>query len=268
MPKFTISEINIFPIKSLGGISVQEVEVEERGLQYDRRWVLADAHDTFMTQRENEKMALIEVKIEADGLKVSHKTLAIEPLKVPFQPQTSERKLIKIWDDNVEGIRVADEADEWFSKVLAKKCHLYYQPDDSFRKIDAQYAITHEEHTSFSDGYPILMIGQASLEELNNKLEKPIEMKRFRANLVFQGGNPFEEDNFKGFGVGSSKLVAVKPCARCILTTIDPETGEKGKEPLKTLSEFRKKGNKILFGQNIIVHQIGKIKIGDELFFN
>lgn len=265
MQSLIISEINVFPIKSLGGISLQETEVEERGLKYDRRWVLADTNNRFMTQRENEQMALIDVAIEADGLKVTHRTKNISALKVPFQPQTSDRKPITIWDDEVEGIRVSDEVDAWFSEVLEKECSLYYQPDDSFRKIDPNYAITHEEHTSFADGYPILIIGQASLDELNNKLEKSIEMKRFRTNLVFEGGEPFVEDTFSEFSVGTTKLVGVKPCARCVLTTIDPKTGEKGKEPLKTLSEFRKKGNKILFGQNLLISQTGKIKVGDEI---
>lgn len=265
MQSFIISEINIFPIKSLGGISLQEAEVEERGLKYDRRWVLADSNYRFMTQRENEQMALIDVVIEDDGLKVTHRTKNIDALKVPFQPQTTDRKPITIWDDEVEGIRVSDEVDAWFCEVLGKECSLYYQPNDSFRKIDPNYAITQEEHTSFSDGYPILIIGQSSLDELNSKLEKNIEMKRFRTNLVFEGGEPFIEDTFKEFTVGSAKLIGVKPCARCVLTTIDPKTGEKGKEPLKTLSEFRKKGNKILFGQNLLVNQTGKIRVGDEI---
>lgn len=260
-----ITEINIYPIKSLGGISLHSAQVEDRGLQYDRRWVLADSNNVFRTQRENEQMALIDVAIECDGLKVSHRKKDIAPLKVPFEPQTEDNHMITIWDDVVRGIRVSDEADAWFTEVLEKETHLYYQPDDSIRPTDPKYSITREEHTSFSDAYPILVIGQSSLDYLNDKLDEKMEMKRFRPNLVFSGGEAHDEDNFRYFQVGEARLVGVKLCARCVLTTINPETAEKGKEPLKTLAQYRKDGNKILFGQNLLVVGKGQIKIGDEI---
>jgi uncharacterized protein YcbX len=260
-----ITEINIYPIKSLGGISLETAQVEDRGLQYDRRWVLADGENMFMTQRENEQMALIDVAIENDGLKISHRKKAIASLKVPFEPQTDDSRMITIWDDVVRGVRVSDEADAWFTEVLGKETHLYYQPDDSIRPTDPKYSITQEEHTSFSDAYPILILGQSSLDFLNDKLEEKMEMKRFRPNLVFEGGEAHEEDTFRYFKVGSAKLVGVKLCARCVLTTINPKTAEKGKEPLKTLAQYRKDGNKILFGQNLLVVEKGKIALGDEI---
>ena len=257
-----LTEITIYPIKSLGGISLQNAIVEERGLQHDRRWVLADEHNRFITQRENEQMALIDVNLESDGLRVSHRLKTIAPLIVPFSPQTTDNKEIAIWDDVVNAIRVSDEVDAWFTKVLGMKCHLFYQPDESIRLTDPRYSITKEEHTSFSDGYPILIIGQASLDNLNERLEEKIAMKRFRPNLVFSGGQAHEEDNWKYFKVGEAKLVGVKPCARCVMTTINPETALKGKEPLRTLSQYRNFGSKILFGQNLLVVETGKISIG------
>ncbi len=262
---FIVSEITIYPIKSLGGISLQHAIVEERGLQYDRRWVLADENNVFITQRQNEQMALIDVAIEADGLRVNHRLKRIAPLQIPFMPETTEQQQITIWDDVVRGIRVSDEADAWFTTVLGKKCSLFYQPDDSIRLTDPKYSITKEEHTSFSDGYPILVIGQTSLDELNAKLEEPVSMKRFRPNLVFTGGEAHVEDSWRYFTVGEAKLVGVKPCARCVLTTINPETAEKGKEPLRTLTQYRNVNNKVLFGQNLLVIETGKISVGDEL---
>lgn len=262
-----ITEINIYPIKSLGGISLQSAVVEERGLQYDRRWVLVDENNRFMTQRENEQMALIDVKIGNDGLHVWHRLKRVAPLIIPFEPQTTDNQDVEIWDDVVQGIRVSNEADAWFSMILGKNCRLFYQPDDSIRLTDPKYSITKEEHTSFSDGYPILIIGQESLDTLNARLEEPISMKRFRTNLVFSGGQAHDEDDWKYFKVGSAKLVGVKPCARCVLTTINPETAQKGKEPLKTLSEYRKVGNKILFGQNLLVVETGTISVGDVIEF-
>lgn len=267
---FIVSEITIYPIKSLGGISLQETIVEERGLQYDRRWVLADENNIFITQRQNEQLALIDVAIEETGLRVIHRLKRIASLQIPFEPQTvaggvPHQQKITIWDDVVSAIRVSDEADAWFTAVLGMKCRLFYQPDDSIRLTDPKYSITKEEHTSFSDGYPILVIGQTSLDELNAKLEDPVSMKRFRPNLVFTGGQAHVEDSWKYFIVGEAKLVGVKPCARCVLTTIDPETAEKGKEPLKTLTQYRSKNNKILFGQNLLVVEKGKISVGDEI---
>jgi uncharacterized protein YcbX len=262
---FIVSEITIYPIKSLGGISLQEALVEERGLQYDRRWVLADESNFFITQRQNEQMALIDVSMAENGLRVNHRLKTKAPLMIPFVPQTIEEQEITIWDDVVLGIRVSDEADSWFSAVLSKKCSLFYQPDDSIRLTDPKYSITKEEHTSFSDGYPILVIGQASLDELNAKLEEPVSMKRFRPNLVFTGGEAHIEDSWKYFTVGKAKMVGVKPCARCVLTTINPETAEKGKEPLRTLTQYRNMNNKILFGQNLLVVETGKISVGDEI---
>jgi uncharacterized protein YcbX len=264
---FIVSEITIYPIKSLGGISLKEAIVEERGLQYDRRWVLADENNVFITQRQNEQMALIDVAIDEAGLQVNHRLKTIAPLKIPFVPQTVEEQQITIWDDVVRGTRVSNEADAWFTTVLGKKCSLFYQPDDSIRLTDPKYSITKEEHTSFSDGYPILVIGQASLDNLNERLDEPVSMKRFRPNLVFTGGDAYVEDFWKYFSVGEAKLVGVKPCARCVLTTINPETAEKGKEPLKTLTQYRNKNNKILFGQNLLVVETGKIAVGDEIEF-
>ena len=264
---FIVSEITIYPIKSLGGISLQEAIVEERGLQHDRRWVLADENNVFITQRQNEQMALIDVAIEADGLRVNHRLKRIASLQIPFVPQTDTNEQITIWDDVVRGIRVSDEADAWFTAVLGMKCSLFYQPDDSIRLTDPKYSITKEEHTSFADGYPILVIGQASLDELNAKLEEPVSMKRFRPNLVFTGGEAHVEDSWKYFTISEAKLVGVKPCARCVMTTINPETAERGKEPLRTLTQYRSNNNKILFGQNLLVVETGKILVGDEIEF-
>ncbi|CAH0996101.1 putative protein YcbX [Emticicia aquatica] len=264
---FIVSEITIYPIKSLAGIALQEAIVEERGLQYDRRWVLADEQNVFITQRQNEQMALIDVQIEAERLKITHRVKKIAPLIVPYLPQTTDYKTITIWDDEVKAIRVSDEVDAWFSTVLGIKCQLFYQPNDSIRLTDPRYSITKEEHTSFADGYPILILGQASLDSLNERLAEPVSMKRFRPNIVFLGGEAHIEDDWKYFSIGEAQMVGVKPCARCVLTTIDPETALKGKEPLRTLNQYRNFNNKVLFGQNLLVVKTGKISVGDKIQF-
>ena len=132
--------------------------------------------------------------------------------------------------------------------------------------LDERYAKSETDINSFADGYPILIIGQTALDFLNEKLETPIPINRFRPNLVFTGGLPNEEDNWKQFSIGESEFFGVKPCARCVVTTINQSSAEKGKEPLKTLATYRKVGKKILFGQNLIPKNIGKvIDIGNEI---
>lgn len=260
-----VSQLIIYPIKSLGAVALEKAKVTTRGLEHDRRWLLVDENNHFITQRENPAMALLDVEILENGLKVSHRTKSISSLFVPFLPQTNIHKTVVVWEDEIESMVVSEEANDWFSTVLEKKCTLVYQLDESIRAIDPDYAITGNEHTSFSDGYPILMIGQASLDDLNSKLEEKITIQRFRPNIVFEGGEPFQEDKLKTFTIADAHLVGVKPCARCVLTTIHPITAEKGKEPLATLATYRKSGNKILFGQNVVVHQEGEIRVGDSI---
>jgi uncharacterized protein YcbX len=137
-------------------------------------------------------------------------------------------------------------------------------PDQTQRLIDVTYA-NNNEITSFSDGYPLLLIGQASLEDLNNRLAEPVAMNRFRPNIVFTGGTAFQEDNMKAFEISGINFYGVKPCARCVITTIDQSTGLKGKEPLKTLSTYRSRNNNIYFGQNLLYNGTGSLKIGDRI---
>jgi len=259
----TLSEINIYPIKSLAGISLQSAIVEERGLKYDRRWVLVDDTNTFFTQRDFPEMALIKVAVESEGLRLSHKTKNVESLVVPFDFNFSKKNKVVIWNDNIEGEFYNKQIDDWFSEIIGIKCHLVKMPESTERVVDEKYA--KDKIVSFADGYPFLIIGQSSLDELNSRIEIPLPMNRFRPNFVFKGGKPFEEDHWKRFNIGNVKFEAVKPCARCVITTTDQETAELAKEPLLTLSKFRKVGNEVMFGMNVICHSNGQIKLGDEI---
>jgi uncharacterized protein YcbX len=146
--------------------------------------------------------------------------------------------------------------------MLTLPCRLVYMPEDAQRKVDPNYAHG-EEITSFSDGFPLLLIGQASLDDLNSRLSQPITMERFRPNIVFTGGIPYQEDEMATFDIAGIRFYGVKPCARCVITTIDILTGEKGKEPLKTLSKYRQRDNKLYFGQNCLHQSGGQIAVGD-----
>jgi uncharacterized protein len=244
-----LSAIYIYPIKSLGGIAVHTAVLEERGLQYDRRWMLVDSHNQFMTQRKFANMALLKVSMEKDGLKVT--ASGMPSIALPFVPQTSEMLTVTVWDDTCQSIVVSREVNEWFSAVLQKECKLVYMPDTVLRTVDERYA-KNKEIVSFADGYPFLLIGEASLADFNSRLAQPVPMNRFRPNLVINTTEPFVEDTWKSILIGESVFHLVKPCARCILTTIDQQTGIAGKEPLKTLSTYRSFNNKILFGQNLL----------------
>lgn len=259
-----VAALYIYPVKSLGEIALTESEVTERGLKYDRRWMLVDEKNALVTQRTHVEMALLKVSITPDGLLVSHRVNGATFL-IPFLPQTTETLTVRVWDDLLRAIRVSDAADLWFSQQLGTSCRLVFQPDDSIRLTDERYAITGKEHVSMADGYPILMISEASLADLNSRLEIPAEMLRFRPNIVVSGCEAFTEDRLTAMTIHDVELHGVKPCARCVMTTIKPGTTESGSEPLKTLASYRKVGNKILFGQNIVVHRTGTISVGTDI---
>lgn len=259
----TLSEINIYPIKSLGGISLQSSEVEECGLKYDRRWVLVDDNNTFFTQRDFPEMALIKVAIEQKGLKLQHKTKTVEPLLIPFEFKHSKTEKVVIWNDTVTGEFYNVLIDDWFSDIIGIKCHLVKMPETTKRVVDVSYA--KNKIVSFADGYPFLIIGQSSLDDLNSRLEIPLPMNRFRTNFVFAGGKSFEEDEWRKIKIGEIVFEVVKPCARCVITTTNQETAERLHEPLFTLSKFRKIDNKVIFGMNLVCDSTGIINTGDKI---
>jgi len=258
-----LSEIYIYPIKSLGGVRLAETQLTPRGLACDRRWMLIDEQG-FLTQREIPQMALLEVSLQADYL-VVHSPSEASPLTIPLTlPSDAPTKPVPIWDDTTTAQMVSEEADEWFSKALDHPCSLVYMPDFSERtkvgKISGKV-----QPVSFADSYPALLIGQASLNDLNTRLTEPVPMNRFRPNLVFTGGEAYEEDQWHEFSIGDARCWAEKPCARCSVVTINQETATLGKEPLATLAQYRKQDNKVLFGQSILFEPGKIIREGDEI---
>ncbi len=237
----------------------------EKGLAHDRRWMLTDSDNEFMSQRLYPKMALFKLQIQDSAFKIS---CGQDSLLLSFTPSVirsiDSSIAAKIWDDEVEVHEVSKEYSEWFSERLAMDCKLVAFPENNLRPVDAGYKIN-DEQVSLADAYPFLIIGEQSLADLNARLNVQVPMNRFRPNFVFDGGRPYEEDCWKKFSVGKNKFIAVKPCARCVLTTINQDTGEKGVEPLATLSKYRKKENKVLFGQNVLAVSHYEIHEGDEI---
>ncbi len=263
-----ISEINIFPIKSLGGISLKKSVIENRGLQFDRRWMLVDEKNNFLTQREFAKMAAVDVNLSDQSLKVSSEN---KKLEIPFDADSDDTKVVKIWSSRCRTKVYEKSINDWFSDVLQTSCKLVLMPEDAVRKVNYFYAVHKDDAVSFADGYPVLLIGEESLTDLNSKLETPVPMNRFRPNLVVSGIEAFAEDNWKQIKIGDAIFHVVKPCGRCVMTTIDQTSGEKqGVEPLKTLASYRipkrSTKKKILFGQNLIAENVGEtINVGDKI---
>jgi uncharacterized protein YcbX len=247
----------------MGGIAVKNARVTDRGFEHDRRWMLVDDNNQFISQREVHEMALMHIEIKAQGLRVSYLPDNSSVI-IPFTPQTSEFAEVTIWDDTCTGQFVSNEANQWFSRMLGINCRLVYMPDDTLRITDQRYT-PENSITSFSDAYPFLVIGQASLDDLNSRLAQPLPMNRFRPNIVFTGGEPFSEDLMHSLMIGDVKFHGVKLCARCNIPAIDQGTAVQGKEPLKTLARYRFKNNKIMFGQNLAHEGTGEIAVGDEL---
>jgi len=264
MSKLILSEIYIYPIKSLGGISLEKAQLEEKGLQYDRRWMIVDEDGMFITQRKYFELALLAVKITNGRLIISHKINTGQSISFDLQEDNGIQIPVVIWNDTTAGTEVNTAVSNWFSSYLKFKVKLVKMPEAEKRMVDPRYAANHEL-VSFADGYPCLLIGQSSLDGLNEKLPNPILMDRFRPNFVFTGGEPHVEDGFEDFYIGAVLFSAVKPCSRCVLITIDQQTGEKGQEPLRTLASYRTVGKKIMFGQNLLHQQTGIISVGDEL---
>ncbi|WCT12468.1 MOSC domain-containing protein [Mucilaginibacter jinjuensis] len=258
-----VSQLFIYPIKSLGGIELSSAEVTDRGLKYDRRWMLIDDNNRFISQREFAKMALLHINIDAGGLRVTYMPHQSSIL-IPFHPQTNTVIQATVWDDTCEGTLVDPEVDQWFTQILGMNARLIYMADSSLRAVDPKYA-KQQEVTSFADAYPFLIIGQASLDELNTRLQNQIKMDRFRPNIVFTGGEPYAEDVMPHIRINNINFYGVKRCARCVMITIDQQNAAKNVEPMKVLAGYRAQNNKIYFGQNLLHQGVGEISVGDKL---
>ncbi len=260
-----LSQIYIYPIKALGAISLQSSKVEARGLQYDRRWMLVTPKGKFITQRQFPALCMLQPSITDQGILVENKQQTNMPaLFIPFEIESGKDIQVRIWNDSCQASTVSEEADKWLSEALGGDFHLVYMPDSSERKVDPEYA-KQGEIVSFADGYPFLIIGQASLDQLNAKLQQAVEMIRFRPNFVFTGGNAQQEDEWTHFRIGNVDFEGVKLCARCSVPNINPSTAEQGAEPTISLATYRRQNGKIMFGQNLLSSGNGRVQVGDEI---
>ena len=262
MEQRILREIWIYPIKSLGGISLNEASILPKGIEHDRRWMLIDEHNRFITQRLHPVMALFKLSRIPGGIHIAFQQDGIDLLF--HEPLLPEPITATIWNDTVVEQEVNKKFSVWFSERMGFACRLVAFPEVNPRAVDPAYAINHE-HVSLADAYPFLVISRASLELLNSKLEEPVPMNRFRPNFVVDGCEPHEEDTWRDFTIGHVRFTGVKPCSRCVLITINQDTAEAGTEPLRTLATYRRNETKVLFGQNLLTHGTGTVRVGDVL---
>ncbi len=258
MTQIRVSELAIYPVKSLAQLSMDRLQVERVGFAFDRRWMVVDEDGLMITQRKKSRMCLIQPRLRENGLRLQ--ASGMSDLDVSCLPD-SPRRPVTVWEDHCSALDCGDEAGAWLSQFLGVACRLVFFPDDEVRQVDPAYAQP-GDRTAFSDGFPILLISQASLDDLNRRLAMPVAMRRFRPNLVVTGCEPFAEDNWKQIRIGGIIFRIVKPCSRCVIPNIDPDTAEKSAEPTRTLSRFRLQEKKIFFGQNVIAESQGELELG------
>ena len=258
-----LSALYRYPLKSGKGETLQQVGLDKLGLDGDRRWMLVDeASGRFLTQRAVASMSQLSALWNANG----GLTLSAPghlPLDIELPASDAELRGVTIWRDTLRVPDAGDVAAGWVSKFIGKPTRLVQVPLDRARTTEAGYGKDNDQ-VAFADGFPLLLIGQASLEDLSQKVGRSLDMLRFRPNLVIEGSEAYAEDGWKRIRIGDVEFRVVKSCSRCILTTIDPQTGERSddREPLATLQKYRAEADGAMFGQNLVNDSNGRLEVG------
>jgi uncharacterized protein YcbX len=262
--QLVVEDIRIYPVKALRGHGLPASDVQLWGLDHDRRWMVVKPDGRFLSQRELPAMACISAHTTGDELTLATDAGGALHVKTPTPP--AERRLVRVWDDEVPALDAGPEAAGWLTARLGLSCGLVYMDDPRARPVDPGYG-TPEDRALFSDGFPVLLTSTASLAALNTALPKPIDMTRFRPNIVMTGAPAWAEDQWRRIRIGGVVFRVSKPCARCAVTTVDQITGERPdkSEPLRTLGRIRRTASGVIFGQNLIPDGAGRIAVGDDV---
>lgn len=256
-----IIQLYIYPLKSLGGVSVHSAMALEEGFEYDRRWMLIDDQNRFITQREIPMLSLFRTGIDNDKITVQYGARTLEFLA---KESTGTMVRTSVFDDAATGIAVSEEADKWFSSALDKNVRLIKLASDKPR-VHFVKKYGRDISVSFADGYPYMMTGTASLDHLNSRMSEPVSVNRFRPNIVVSTDTPHLEDTWSLIHAGKATFENVKPCGRCRIITIEQETSTIKNETLTVLSQYRRSGNSVTFGVNLICHLPGMVRVGDHI---
>jgi uncharacterized protein len=264
----TLSALHIYPLKSCAPRSLDAAVVEPRGLAHDRRWMVVDAGGKFLTGRQHPRLTLISAAPQEASVWLD--APAMPTLREPLPPTNGARIRTAVWGAAVTPLLASDQASAWISKFLEAPCRLVYMDADCKRavkeKYDGQYGQDGDE-VSLADAFPLLLISQGALDLLNSKVAQPLPMLRFRPNLVVAGTAAHAEDGWKRIRIGTLEFDVVKPCTRCVFTTVDFEHGrfDPSGEPLRTLKTYRRSPEGITFGQNLIPRSTGTLRVGDSV---
>ncbi len=253
-----LDQILIYPIKSARGIAVAESSIDSSGPAEDRRWMLVDSEGLFLSQRKLPRMALIHPRFDASDLIVT--APGMPPLIIGEWSGEGEWISVTIWRDQLTLPHPNQVYSDWFSSFLGRTCRLVYLPSTVTRHVEPPFDAP-EWRVSLADGYPLLLLTEASVDLLNSKLLSPVSVERFRPNLVISGTPPHQEDRWRRLRIGSVQLAIVKPCARCSIVLVDPETAARGTEPLRTMAGYRRQTGKVMFAQNALVVTPGHLRI-------
>lgn len=259
-----LENITYYPIKSITGIDTTVAEVQPFGLKNDRMMMMVDSEGQFITQRKYPQLARIQLKQDNENIELTADNFP--PLIINNDRFSEVSMPVVVWKDQCHGFKANVEVNQWLSDYLGFEVNLVRYDRANPRPIDPDYSKP-TDTVSFADGFPLLVISQESLNDLNARLETPVSMRNFRPNIVVSGVEAFAEDNWKSITIGNVEFEAVKRCSRCILTTIDPITGIKNSrgEPLKTLSLYRRGPGGVIFGMNLIPKNPGTIQLNDSV---
>lgn len=259
-----VHSLFVYPVKSLSGIEVQSFDTDDFGPVGDRRWMIVDDDNRFVTQREHPELARVSTALRRGNVVIDI------PGEGEFSLAATEAEVrVLVWRDWVKAVIGQSAANVALSRFCSKSVRLVYMPDSSFRRVDAGRVDAYRR-VGFADGFPFLVTNTASLEELNGRLDAPVEMRRFRPNIVLEGAQAWEEDAWQQLTIADNRFSIVKPCSRCVMTTVDPDTGRKDDalQPLRTLARYRRTGDGVIFGQNAIHESPGSIRVGDPVTVN
>jgi len=259
-----LASLHVYPLKGARGISLERAEALTGGLRHDRRFLLLDADGKFVTQRSHPRLALVTTALSADGRSLTIGTPGGSAIEIPLAAAGGSRRVVRIWDDDVEAVDVHGPVVEQLSEHLGARCSLVRMPEDVVRPVETPYGMP-GDRVGFADAYPYLLATTASLAELNARLAEPVPMNRFRPNLVIEGGAAYDEERHARVRIGALTFRMPKRCSRCQVTTVDQATGAVGKEPLRTLASYRSEDNKVYFAQNMIPTAEGTLTVGDDV---
>ncbi|MET7641280.1 MOSC N-terminal beta barrel domain-containing protein [Streptomyces sp. NPDC005438] len=263
-----LAAVRVYPVKSLAGLSLHARTLRPWGLEGDRRWLVADRDGKQLTQRKLPRMALVTVQPYADGgLRLTAPDM--EPLDVEVPRQDADT-VVRVWDSKVDAVPASEESGSWLSRFLDTEAQLVFMDEPAHRRVMHSPYARPGETVSFADGFPLLLTTSASLDALNSLIadgphaqDGPLQMDRFRPNIVIEGTEAWDEDHWTRIRVGQTVFRVVKPCGRCVITTVDQSSAHRGREPLFSLARHRRFGDQLVFGQNLIPERVGELTVGD-----